>query len=179
MIIKRKQLVTVALVLTLSAAVFVNWYASRTGVKSVIDTKQTTVDRQNDTLGDAQYVSASTAQSFQTLADFKVKREAAHDEAKETLNSVIKDTKSDPDAIKNASETLEELSKAIKYEADLENLIKAKISDDCVVIIDGDMCQVIVGKDIATENISLQIKDLVIKQANIPAQNITIVELKE
>ena len=176
MIIKRKQLVSIALVLTLGAAVFVNWYFSRPGVKSVIDTNQTTVNRQAENLGDAQYVSATTASS-ETMADFKVKREAAHDEAKETLNAVIKDAQSE--AAEEAAEALAELSKAIKSEADLENLITAKISSDCVVIIDGDVCQVIVGKGVLTDNVSLQIKDLVINQANIPAKNITIVELKK
>ena len=113
------------------------------------------------------------------MAGFKVKREAAHDEAKETLNSVIKDAKSDSEAAEEAGEALAELSKAIKNEVDLENLITAKISSDCVVIIDGDVCQVIVGKGVLTDNISLQIKDLVIKQADIPSKNITIVELKK
>ena len=47
------------------------------------------------------------------------------------------------------------------------------------MIIDGDVCQVIVGKGVLTDNVSLQIKDLVISQANIPAKNITIVELKK
>lgn len=178
MIIKKKQLVSIALVLTLGTAVFVNWYFARPGVKSVIDTSKTTVNRQVENLGDAQYVSATTASS-ETMAGFKVKREAAHDEAKETLNSVIKDAKSDSEAADEAGEALAELSKAIKNEADLENLITAKISSDCVVIIDGDVCQVIVGKGVLTDNISLQIKDLVIKQADIPSKNITIVELKK
>ena len=178
MIIKKKQLVSIALVLTLGAADFVNWYFARPGVKSVIDTSKTTVNRQVENLGDAQYVSATTASS-ETMAGFKVKREAAHDEAKETLNSVIKDAKSDSEAAEEAGEALAELSKAIKNEADLENLITAKISSDCVVIIDGDVCQVIVGKGVLTDNISLQIKDLVIKQADIPSKNITIVELKK
>ena len=178
MIIKKKQLVSIALVLTLGAAVFVNWYFARPGVKSVIDTSKTTVNRQVENLGDAQYVSATTASS-ETMAGFKVKREAAHDEAKETLNSVIKDAKSDSEAAEEAGEALADLSKAIKNEADLENLITAKISSDCVVIIDGDVCQVIVGKGVLTDNISLQIKDLVIKQADIPSKNITIVELKK
>ena len=113
------------------------------------------------------------------MAGFKVKREAAHDEAKEALNAVIKDAQSDSEAAEEAAEALSELSKAIKSEADLENLITAKISSDCVVIIDGDVCQVIVGKGVLTDNVSLQIKDLVINRANIPAKNITIVELKK
>ena len=113
------------------------------------------------------------------MADFKVKREAAHDEAKETLNAVIKDAKSDSEAAEEAAEALAELSKAIKSETDLENLITAKISNECLVIIDGDVCQVIVGKGVLTDNVSLQIKDLVINQAKIPAKNITIVELKK
>lgn len=178
MIIRKKQLVSIALVLTLSAAVFVNWYFSRPGVESVIDTGKTTENRQAENLGDAQYVSATAAAS-EAMASFKVKREAAHDEAKEALESVIKDAKSDSEAAKKAADALTELSQGIKREADLENLITAKISSENVVIIDGDVCQVIVNNGVLTDNVSLQIKDLVIKQADIPAQNITIVELKK
>lgn len=178
MVIKKKQIVTVTLVLALGTAVLVNWYYSRPQVKSTLDGVTTTQAQESSNLGDAQYVSATTLKaSAETMADFKVKRDAAHDEAKETLNSVIKDTKSSSDAVSKATETLSELSDSIKKEADLENLITAKISNECLVIIDGDVCQVIVPKNTLTDNVTLQIKELVINQTKISSKNITIIEL--
>lgn len=178
MVVKKKHLVTATLALALGAAVFVNWYYSRPETQPTVDRVQTTKVQEQENLGDAQYVSATTAKAdAETLAGFKVKRNTARDEAEEALNKVIKDSKSSADAVKEASAALKELSSAIKTEADLENLITAKISKDCVVIIDSDVCQVIVPKKTLNENISLQIKELIVNQTQISAKNITIIEL--
>ena len=178
MVIKKKQIVTSTLVLLLGTAVFVNWYYSRPQTKSALDGVTTVHTQDSSNLGDAQYVSATTVKTATgTMADFRVKREAAHDEAKETLNSIIKDQKSSSEAVSKSTESLKELAQTIKKEADLENLITAKISGDCVAIVDGDVCQIIVGKGVLTDNISLQIKEIVINQTKISSKNITIIEL--
>lgn len=178
MVLKKKHLVTATLALALGAAVFVNWYYSRPETKPTVDSVQTTKVQEAENLGDAQYVSATTSKAdAQTLAGFKLKRDTARDEAEEKLNKIIKDSQSSAEAVKEATAALKEMTGAIKTEADLENLITAKISKDCVVIIDSDVCQVIVPQKTLTENISLQIKELVIKQAQISSKNITIIEL--
>lgn len=180
MIIRKKQIVTATLALALGAAVFVNWYYTKPQSQTTVNNEQTTSYSDNENLGDAQYVSATTAkQSKESLSDFKLKRDAAHDKAKEMYNSVIKDQKSSADAVSKASDSLRLLSEAIKDEADLENLIKAKTSGDSVVIIDGDVCQVIVVKGLLNDNVSLQIKELVMNQTKISSKNITIIELKD
>lgn len=178
MIIRKKQIVTATLAMALGCAVFVNWYYTRPQTQPTLNNENSTTIAENDNLGDAQYVSATTAKSdAETLTDFKLKRNAAHDEAKETLNSVIKDQKSDAQAIADASDSLKLLTDTIKNQADLENLITAKISGDCVVILDGDICQVIVGKGMLSDNVSLQIKELVMNKTKISSKNITIIEL--
>lgn len=178
MILKKKQLITATLTLALGAAIFVNWYYSKPETKPTADTVKSTTAESTDNLGDAQYVSATTAKSSEdTLAGFKVKRDSAHDEATETLNSVIKDTESSAQAVKDATAQLNTLSAEIKKESDLENLITAKISKDCVVILDSDVCEVVVPAKTLTDNISLQIKELVVNQTKISSKNITIIEL--
>lgn len=178
MIIKKKQIVTATLAMALGAAVFVNWYYTKPDtVKPVNDGDTTTLYEEN--LGEAQYVSATTSKNpEQSFADFRLKREAAHDEIKETLNSVIKDSKSDQNAISKATDELNQLAAVLKDEADLENMISAKISSECLVILDQDACQVIVKNGAAGENVSLQIKELVVTRTKIPSKNITIIELK-
>lgn len=178
MILKKKHLVTATLALALGAAIFVNWYYSKPETKPTLDSVKTTTVQSAENLGDAQYVSATTSKgSGETLAGFKLKRDTAHDEAEEKLNSVIKDGKSSAEAVKESTAALGELAQTIKTEADLENLITAKISKDCIVIIDSDVCQVIVPKKTLTDNISLQIKELVVNQTEISSKNITIIEL--
>ena len=179
MVIKKKQIVTATLALALGAAVFVNWYYTGPQPQQTLNNENTTQPAESENLGDAQYVSATTGkQTAETLADFKMKRDSARDEAKETLNSVINHSKSSPDAITQATESLAIIADDIKDEADLENLIFAKTSCECVVIIDAEVCQVIVGKGTLSQNVSLQIKELVVKQTKIPSKNITIIELK-
>ena len=148
--------------------------------QQVEEIESTSKYSETENLGDAQYVSATTAQqSKETLSDYKLKRDAAHDKATEMFNSVIKDQKSSDKAVDEASESLNKLSDTIKDEADLENLINAKTSADTVVIIDGDICQVIVPKGVLNDNVSLQIKELVMNQTKISSKNITIIELKD
>ncbi len=179
MVFKKKQIVTTTLALALGAAVFINWYYTKPQTRSTLNAENTTGATESENLGDAQYVSATTVSSGEkTLADFKLKRNSARDEAKETLNSIIKDPKSSPESVSHATQSLQIITEDIKDEADLENLITAKISADCIVIIDSEVCQVILEKGILTENVSLQIKDLVVKQTKIPSKNITIIELK-
>lgn len=179
MIIRKKQIVTATLALALGGAVFVNWYYTKPQTEPILNNDNTTTVAEKENLGDAQYVSATTANSdIETITDFKLKRNAAHDEAKETLNNIIKDQKSDSAAIADASDTLKILADTIKKEADLENLITAKISGECLVILDGDVCQVIVGKEKLNDNVSLQIKELIMNKTKISSKNITIIELK-
>lgn len=178
MIIKKKQILTAALALLLGSAVFINWYFSKEQNQPVLNGGSSVTTTENAELGDAKYVSATTASNAaQSMADFKVKRDAAHDEAKETLNDVIKDSNSSSESVAKATEALKALSTAIKRETDLENLITAKISGECLVILDGEMCEVIVGKGKLNDNISLQIRDLVMSQTKISSKNITIIEL--
>lgn len=179
MVLKKKQIVTTTLALALGAAVFVNWYYTKPQTQSTLNAENTTGTTESENLGDAQYVSATTVSSGEkTLADFKLKRDSARDEAKETLNSIIKDPKSSSESVSQATQSLQIIAEDIKDEADLENLITAKISAECIVIIDSEVCQVILEKGILTENVSLQIKDLVVKQTKVPSKNITIIELK-
>lgn len=178
MVIKKKQLVTATLAMALGAAIFVNWYYSKPENKAAVDSVKTTQAQDTENLGDAQYVSATTAKvPDETLTGFKLKRDTAHDEAKETLNSVIKDSKSSSEAVRESTQSLNDLSADIKAEADLENLISAKTGKDCVVIIDREVCEVIVPKGTLSEAVTLQIKDLVVKQTEISSKNITIIEL--
>lgn len=177
MILRKKKVVTATLILALGTAIFANWYMSKPKTSSVLDGITASQSSETSNLGDAQYVSA-TAASGETMASFKVKRDASHDEARETLNDIIKDSASSASAVTKANESLQDLVEAIKTETDLENLISAKIGGECLVIISSGKCQVIVEKGKVNANSSLQVKDLVLNQTDIKGENITIIELK-
>jgi len=188
MVIKRRQLVMATMVVALGAAVFVNWYFTKPhlqtddGVKTVevVTEKSDTVN-----LGDAEYVNGTTKapvdkakDTQEYFAQAKLNRSTAHDKALETLNSVISNSNSSKSAVENASAELTKLSNLIKQEADIENLIKAKIGGDCLVVINGTKAEVVVGKGTLNDNVIMQIKEIVINQSEITADNITIIESK-
>lgn len=193
MIFKKRQVLMAALVVALGAAVFVNWYYTKQPQtvqtnSPVSSTQQNTENQEAATagnLGDAQFVSGTLPSSENKSTDepeyfvqAKLDRTVAHDKAKETLQQTIDSSTADAESKKAASEALENLSANIKKETDTENLIKAKISSGCVVVIDNGKAQVIVEKGKLNDTVVLQIKEIVIQQTGFTVENITIIEAK-
>lgn len=193
MIFKKRQVLMAALVVALGAAVFVNWYYTKQPQtvqtnSPISSTQQNTENQEAATagnLGDAQFVSGTLPSSENKTTDepeyfvqAKLDRTVAHDKAKETLQQTIDSSTADAESKKAASEALEKLSANIKKETDTENLIKAKISSGCVVVIDNGKAQVIVEKGKLNDTVVLQIKEIVIQQTGFTVENITIIEAK-
>lgn len=184
----KRQLVTATLVVALGAAVFVNWYYTKPEsqlVSAGLNTAEQTDTVKSNTqmhLGDALQVDAPVKGKASGSSEYFVKarlnRTTAHDKALEALNGVIKDSSSSKQAVKAASESLALFSKAIKQEADIENLVKSKIGGDCLVIINENSAQVIVEKGTLKNDVLVQIQDIVIKQTDFSDENITIIEAK-
>lgn len=193
MIFKKRQVLMAALVVALGAAVFVNWYYTKqpqtVQTNSPVSSTQQNTENQDaataGNLGDAQFVSGTLPSSENKSTDepeyfvqAKLDRTVAHDKAKETLQQTIDSSTADAESKKAASEALEKLSANIKKETDTENLIKAKISSGCVVVIDNGKAQVIVEKGKLNDTVVLQIKEIVIQQTGFTVENITIIEAK-
>ena len=185
MVVRKRQIIAAALVLALGSAVFINWYYNRPSVKSANSRPSVEeVENTGGNLGDAKLVnssgvseSAASGKSGDYFASAKLRRSSAHDEAAEILNKVIKDSSSDPAAVKEAADALKVLSNAVKLEGDIESLIKAKTGSECVAIINNGTVEVIVAKGTLNDTVILQIKEIVLKQTGFSAENITIVEL--
>lgn len=180
-IVKKRQLILVTLIVALGVAVFINWYYNKPQVVSnsvVEETTQTTKNLSDDTseIGEAQLVSSKSVSKYFTTA--RVNRQTAHDELTETLEGIIKDSSSSPEAVMSAEKSLEEISKNIKLEADLENLITAKTGSECVVVINDNKVQVILNKNTLSDTVSTQIIDIIATNANIFSENVTLIEAK-
>lgn len=197
MMIGKRQIVLATLVVALGAAVFVNWYYTKPDAEKantgVTVSEQATQAAGN--LGDALLVNSSTASSKdgtqeskaeqaqakvedEYFAQARLNRSTAHDKAAEELKKTIEDSKASSEAVKTATQELGELSKAIKLEADTENLINAKIGSPCVVVISNKTAQVVVGKGVLKDDILVQIKEIVLKQTGFSVENVTIMEAK-
>lgn len=186
---KKRNLLLATLVIALACAVFVNWYYTKPPADEDASAglSQTTIEgNQQVNLGEAQYVGAMTDEeeavaasaSAEYFATAKLRRQKAQETAKDTLNKVITNTKSNSDAIESASRALADLAGVIKLEGDMENLIAAKIAGDCIVILNGDTAEVIVQSGKLNDQSVLQIKDLCVKQAKLPGNAVTVIEQK-
>ncbi|MDR2753734.1 MAG: SpoIIIAH-like family protein [Oscillospiraceae bacterium] len=180
-LLKKRQLILVTLVLALGAAVFVNWYYSKPSVAADAKTQPATTKQLFGTqgeehLGDSQYVhNPYSSASGEYFAGAKLKRSAAHDEAKDTLNAVIINSKADSKAVATASKALQVLAGNIKLEGDCESLITAKIGSECLVIIGEKSAQAVVGGEPLDGASALQIKEILMDKTGF--ENVTIVEL--
>ena len=66
----------------------------------------------------------------------------------------------------------------LKSETDCENLISAKTSKECLVVINDGACQVILEKNTLNDLLILQITEIIEKNTEISSENLTIIELK-
>jgi len=182
-LLKKRQLVLATLVLALGAAVFVNWYYSRPEIAvdgqpvqaaaQVADTR-----RPEEHLGDSQYVhNPYQASAGEYFAGAKLRRSAAHDEAKETLGAVIADSKADSGVVAAAGKALQVLANSIKLEADCEALITAKTGADCLVMIGEDTVETVLGGEPIDGAAALQIKEILMQKTGFDNDCVMIVEL--
>ena len=181
-LLKKRQLILVTLVLALGAAVFVNWYYSKPTVaadgKVVTTAAPSEITQSEEHLGDSQYVHnpfATVAGEY--FAGAKLKRAAAHDASKETLSSVITDSKASAKAVTEASKSLQALANAIKLESDCESLITAKTGGECLVIIGENEVEAVLGGPPIDGAMAMQIKEVLLQKTNFADDKIFIREL--
>lgn len=176
-IIKRRQLILATLVVALGAAVFVNWYY--TGNNSLEATNETTEPQYVQNLGEAKYVNAesntvsSNADYFSTV---KLNRQKAKDEALEKLNKSLSAAQPGSEEAKGITESINRITAQVKTEADTEALISAKISGECVVVLNDDSAQVIVKKGCLNSETALQIMEIVTTNTKLSADKVKISE---
>lgn len=189
MVFKSKQILSATLIIALGAAVAVNWYYRNSATLDKEST--TTIEEVSGNLGDSLYVGATTADAENTettdvtdvnakdyFSEAKLKRTQNHDKIIDEIEKIISDGKIDSDAKTQLTTMLSDFQKTIKAETDAENLIAAKISSECLVVINDGACQVILQKNTLNEHVILQITEIIEKNTKISSENLTIIELK-
>ncbi len=162
MIIGKKQIVMATMVAALGLAVFVNWYYS--GNESMIDGDNLPANEtsQQEVLGAAEYVDNTAEKSAEEyFAAAKLDRTTARDEAVETLQTVIDSCDPSSEAAVAAVLELSALNSSILLENEVESLITAKISSDCICKIDESAVEIIVEDEMLNDESVLSISDIV------------------
>ena len=179
--IKKKYTVLAGLVLLLGVAVLANWYFTKpdnalpTDTDNVTDVDSSNVDGVN--LGDAIYVN-SDSESEEYYAGARLSRDESYDEAVATLMEIIENTNTDTEAKKSATDKMSVLSDRKIKQANIENIVKAKLQSDCVAVINDDSIEIIVDDSVLSERSVLQIKEIVMENTEFSAEKISIIGTK-
>lgn len=205
MLIRKRQVLTATLIIALCAAIGVNWYFTKpqnnvsetTGAEEAVtgnlgDTlfvagttaPDTGEEKSEDENAETQSVNAETeAQEYseddtEYFSDAKLKRTQSYDEVFSKIEKILeKDSLGTPE--KNAiTSMISDYQQDMKTQTDTENLISAKTGKKCLVVINGDVCQVILEKNTLNDTIILQISEIIEKNTDILSENLTIIELK-
>ena len=188
LLIKRRQLIMATLVVALGSAVFVNWYFTNSDNKTVEESE--TGSEYVQSIGEAKYVNSDNAKTESTTQNatataskntdyfttVKLKRTKAHDEALADMKALLKEAGEDSKGAEEIRKTIDDLSKTIKLEADIEALISAKLKCQCVVMINNDNAEVVVTKGNLNDASILQIMDAVLNNTDVKAENVKISE---
>ncbi len=196
--IKAKQKFTLfTLILALGVAVYLNWQYSRntdgfTVSEDVLPVANATLDGEDavatqesvlealpdKNYGDAQLVSTNETDEY--FEEARLTREKTRDEALDELQKSLDSANLTNDEKEELTSELSFVIANITAESDIENLIKAKGFEDCVVFANTDKVDVAVktgGEALNAQSVAV-IRDIVLSKVETTSQNITIVEVK-
>ena len=168
--INRRHVVTACAMLLIALAVVLN-VVLFTGQTPVVEEPDTDVG----TGADGTQNGADTAVDGYFSAT-QVSRQRARDEALEVLQSVVDNAGTDEATKTGALAEISALAEAMEAEANIETLVLAKGFAQCVAVINGESCSVVVKGEgeLAPAQIS-QINEIVFEQAGIQPVNVKII----
>ena len=182
----KKQIAVSIMMVALCAAIYLNWQLTESTNGLTLDS----LTGNDKNYGEAEYVSTDdsegeeeTAETSASVSDeyflqAKTNRTKSRDEALEMLETSLKDADITADEKENLTASLSYLVSAIESESKMESLIKAKGVEDCIVYINNDKCDIVLKGTEADGTLVNQIKDIVVRESGIQAENITISETK-
>lgn len=174
-IIGKKQLLSLSLVIALGLSVYVNWYY--TNNYNDISEPETS---EYVNLGEAQLVNSNkmSENKEEYFTQAKLNREKAHDEAIKNLEEIISNKNFDEETVSLARNKIVNISNDIKLETDIENIIKAQLSEDCLVTYNEDSIEVIMPKKTVNDESVIKVKDIILSKTDLTSEKIVIIELK-
>lgn len=174
MVVGKRQIILAALVLGLGCAVYLNWEYTKLGT----DLPTTTTVETGKSYGDAQYVDNQfRADEDAYFAEAKLSRSKSRDEAADALAEMLSDAALDPAQKAELAMKATELSESIEVEGKIENLIKAKGFEECMVYYDTNRVDIVVKTEKLADEQVMQMRDIVLRETSIPVENISIVEI--
>lgn len=104
-----------------------------------------------------------------------INRERTRDEAMDVLQTIADSPDTMPDARQEALLSITAMVEEMNAETNIETLVKAKGFEECVAIISGEKCSVIVKAEELLPDEAAQILEIAVEQSGLPATAIKII----
>lgn len=176
LIIGKKHIIVACLTLILGVAVYMNYAFASVENEITADNVVANETAEVANYGDAAFVSAEGESDY--FAQVRLARMTSRDEAVETLASILGG--GDLSDEENATYTNEAMTLSALSESEntIESLIKAQGFQDCVVYLNDTSANIVVKSEGLIPAEAAQIKDILLTEVTIPAENIRIFEVK-
>ena len=196
MIIGKKQIIVAGLTLLLGAAIYVNYiYLAANRAPDTLGGYEEVQKNENNSpvsdvsggsyYGDTAFVSGGTSASGGNLseearayfAQARLDLQESRDEAKEFLQAMYSGGDARGDELEVIARNADRLKSYIESETKIENMLKAQGFDDALCYLSERGANIIVkttGLDAAG---AAKIKNTLLSEVSVPAENITIVEI--
>lgn len=182
LIIGKKHIILACLTLILGAAIYMNYAIAPIdeNLTATADVPGGEIDSAGSAgavnYGDAAFVSKEGESDY--FAQVRIARMTSRDEAAETLSAILGggDLSGEETAI--YTDKAVNLSRLSESENTIESLIKAQGFEDCVVYLNGTAANIVVKSEGLVPSEAAQIKDILLTEVTIPAENIRIFEVK-
>ncbi|MBE6844913.1 MAG: SpoIIIAH-like family protein [Ruminococcus sp.] len=191
-IIGKKQIILTCMTLMLGVAVYVNYSLTKSDIEvdkaatanaevSVMETEEnqteeTAEDADAAKYGESEFVNGDATADY--FAQARLEKMNNRDEAVQTLQTIMGGGDiTEDEMVTNALDAVE-VSKLIESEGEIETLIKAQGIEDCVVYLDGESAKVVVKTEGLDKAQAAAIKDIILGEVSVPAENIRVFEVK-
>ncbi|MGN1411607.1 MAG: SpoIIIAH-like family protein [Oscillospiraceae bacterium] len=197
LIIGKKQIILACLTMMLGIAVYVNYIlADGDGLVSPNDATQveeisTGNDADNveksENYGDTEFVNIGNVDSTENLsaevdssdyfAQARLDRLTSRDNAIQTIQTAIGGGDLTEDEMVTKALEAVSISQLSESETTIETLIKATGIEDCIVYLETDSAKVVVKSTGLTPQQVASIKEIIVSEITVPAENIKIMEM--
>lgn len=182
LIIGKRQIILAGLTVLLGAALYINYLnSSSQDIKTADNVQNTEVAN----YGEVQFVSSEFSEEKDTVlssdeyfAKARLDKQQSRDESIEVLQSFYYGGDSTSEELAVIAQDVLSVSGYIETETKVENLLKAQGFAEALCYLSNNSANVIVKTEGLDNSQAAQIKSTLLGEIAIPAENITIVEIK-
>ncbi len=166
---KKTSWLILGLSLVIAAAVFVNWQFIKN------ETSDKSKENEDKILGEQSYVNAEDSY----VDNARYTREQSRNEAISVLKTIADNENADAETRMAASEDISGYAKRAEMETSIENQIKAKGFEECIVFLGADNASIVVKTEGLEPAEAAQITDIVVAETGFSAAVVKIIELSQ